>query len=116
MKTSCLVALKKNSLLSQILTNLIGAADNDLLLVYSEASSLEELISEIETYKADVFVIEKSCPFAEDRSIARLLLLFSKLLVIIINEDSNWLSIFRREDKLLVSSTDLLDAIASRLE
>jgi hypothetical protein len=103
-------------LLSQILTNLIGAAGNDLFLIYSEASNLEELISEIEIYKADVFVIEKSYPFAEDNSVTRLLLLFSKLLVIIINEDSNWLSIFRREDKLLVSSSDLLDAIASRLD
>ena len=87
-----------------------------MLLIYSEASNLEDFVGEIENNKAVVVMLEKSSPFAENEAVAKLLMLFSKLFVIIISEDSNLVNIFRREDKLLVSSADLIDAVYSRLD
>lgn len=71
---------------------------------------------EVENNKAAVVMLEKSSPFAENDAVAKMLMLFSKLFVIIFSENNNWVSIFRREDKLLVSSVDLIDAVYSRLD
>lgn len=116
MQIPCIVTVKKRSLLSHILTDLTGTSGNGLFLIYSAATTMEEFVMEIENNNAAVVMLEKSTTFADEDAVAKLLMLFSKLLVIVFSEDSNWLNIFRREDKLLVSSVDLIDAVYSRLE
>ncbi|MBI5352270.1 MAG: hypothetical protein HZB50_06490 [Chloroflexi bacterium] len=116
MQIPCIVTVKKRSLLSHILTDLTGTSGDGLFLIYSAATSMEEFVVEIENSDAAVVMLEKSGIFAEEDAVAKLLTVFSKLLVIVISEDNNWLNIFRREDKLLVSSVDLIDAVSSRLD
>jgi hypothetical protein len=40
-------------------------------------------------------------------------MLYPRLLVIIVNEASNWLHIYRREDILITTSADLISVIQS---
>ena len=116
MQIPCVVTVRKKSLLSHILADLTGTSGDGLFLIYSAATSMDEFVAEIENNNAAVVMLEKSSIFADEDFVAKLLTLFSKLLVIVISEDSNWLNIFRREDKLLVSSVDLINVVYSRLD
>lgn len=109
----CVLAIKKDSILGYALTNLIATAENGLVVIESEAESFEGLVEEINSYEADVILLENSCSFAREEALTKLLIVFPKLLVIIASEESNWLRTFRRQDIFLKSSTDLLDAIYS---
>ena len=109
----CVLAITKDSLLSIALTNLINSSDTGLVVVGSIAHTLEELIQEINTHKADVILLEKSSPFAGEETLTKMLMLYPKLLVIIVDEESNWLRIYRKEDILMTSAADLLSAIHS---
>lgn len=113
METLCVLAFKNDSVLSLALANLINASNNGLAVYESNAHSLEELIGAIDILKADVVLLEKSCAFAGQDALSKLLMLFPNLLVIVVNEDNNWLHIFRRTDVLLTSSTDLIGVIQS---
>lgn len=116
METVCLVTVRKGSLLGNILLNLMETSGNSLHLIYSEAASPQELMAEIDSSKAAVVLLEKTSPLADEEAIAKMLMLFSKVLVIVISTDNNWLNIFRREEKLLLSSVDLVHAVHSRLD
>lgn len=109
----CVLAITKDSLLSIALTELINSSDTGLVVVGSTARTLEELIQEINTHQADVILLEKSSPFAGEETLTKLLMLYPKLLVIIVDEESNWLRIYRKEDILMTSAADLLSAIHS---
>jgi hypothetical protein len=111
MSIPCILALQKDSLIKLTLANLVGKADEALVAIDSEAENLEELDREINQYHAKVILLENSSPFAEETSLSNLLVHSSKLLVIVIQEDNNWLHIYTKEKKLLTSTTDLLDVI-----
>jgi len=109
----CVLAITKDTLLSFALTNLINASDTGLVVVESSAQTFEELVMEINTHRADVILLEKSSPLAGEDALTKLLMLYPKVLVIIVDEESNWLRIFRREDILMTSPADLISAIQS---
>jgi hypothetical protein len=109
----CVLAITKDSVLGRAMTHLITNSEVDLHVVESEAETLVELINEIVYYEADVILLEKSSPFAGKEALTKMLSLYAKLLVIVISDDSNWLHIYRREDILLTSSTDLISVIQS---
>jgi DNA-binding NarL/FixJ family response regulator len=109
----CVLAITKDSLLGFALTNLINASENGLVVIESNAQTLEEFIKEINDNEADVILLEKSSPFAGEAALTKLLMLYPKLLVVIVNEENNWLNIYRREDLLMTSPTDLMNVIQS---
>ena len=113
MKTPCILALKKDSLINLALINLISASEDGLVFYESTAQSIDEFFEEINTSKADVILLEKTCPYAGKNALTKLLMLYPKLLVIIVNEESNWLQIFRRDDILMRSPADLIGVIQS---
>lgn len=113
MNIPCVLVITKNSLLSFSLTNLINASDNGLVVFESNAREFDELIREMNTYEADVILLEKNSAFAGEDSLTKLLTLYPKLLLIIVDEESNWLQIYRREDILMTSTEDLLSTINS---
>jgi hypothetical protein len=95
------------------MTNLINASDVGLMVFESRAQSLADLVKEINDNQADVILLEKSSPFAEERALTKLLMQYPKLLVIVVDENSNWLRTYRREDILMKSPADLISAIQS---
>ena len=113
MHIPCVLAITKDSVLGHALTNLINSSDVGFVVVESNAGTFDELIEEINTNNADVILLEKSDPFAREEMLTRLLMLYPRLLVIIVNEENNWLHIYRREDLLMTSPADLITAIRS---
>jgi len=109
----CIIALNKESLLRLTIANLFRNSANELTVIESDAENLDALIREINQFKANIILVENSSPFADEPSLTKLLILYPQLLVIVIQEDNNWLHIFRKENKLLTSATDLLDVINS---
>lgn len=111
MPIPCVLVLTENSLLGLALTNLIHAADSGLAVFESNAKEFDELIWEINTYSADVILVEKDNTFAGEDSLTKLLTMYPKLLIVIVNEEDNWLHIYRRNNLLLTSAEDLLEVI-----
>ena len=109
----CVLAITKDSVLSFALTDLINASDVGLVVFDSQAQNFAGLAKEINGNQADVILLEKSSPYAGEEALTKLLMLYPKLLVIIVDEESNWLRIFRREDILMTSSADLISAVQS---
>ena len=95
------------------ISNLANVTENGPHFGTSQAQSLEELVDEINKNEVDVILVENHYLFSKDETLANLLSLFPKLLVIFVDENSNWIRIFRREDILMKSSTDLLNLIQS---
>jgi len=109
----CVLVITENSLLGMALTNLINTSKSGLVVFESSAKEFDELIWELNTYSADVLLVEKNNSFAGEESLMRLLTLYPKLLIVIVNEEDNWLNIYRRENLLMTSTADLLDVIQS---
>jgi len=107
----CVLFITVNSLLSLALANLSNASESDLVLIESSAQNFDELKKEINTYTADVILVDKSNYFAGEKLLTNLLMFYPKLLVIVVSEEDNWLHTYRREDILLTSTEDLLDVI-----
>lgn len=113
MHISCLLVITKESLLNLALTNLISASDQGLVVVNSTAETFDELTVEINTFNTDVILMEKSSSFAADGSLTKLLMMYPKISLIIVNEENNWLHVYCREDKLITSSSDLMNVIVA---
>lgn len=113
MHIPCVLALPKDSLLGFTLANLINASDVGLVVCESQAQTLADLVKEIKDNQADVILLEKSSPFADEVALTKLLMVNPKLLMIIINENSNWFHIYRKEDVLMTSPEDIISAIKS---
>jgi len=109
----CVLVITKNSFLNVSLTNLIHASDIGLAVIESTAQEYEELIREIDTHEADVILLDKACTFADEEALTKLLTLYPKLLMVIVDEESNWLQVYRRENILMTSTQDLLNTLAS---
>lgn len=113
MSIFCILALDKNSLIRLTLANLFGNSEDELTVIESEAQDRAELLSELDHHDAQVILLENSSPLADEPFLTHLLLLHPNLLVVIIQEDNNWLHIYRKESHLLTSAADLLDVIRS---
>lgn len=113
MRNPCLLVITKESLLNLALSNLISASGKGLAVIGSTAQTLEELITEINKFTADVILLERNSTFASEESLTKLLMLYPKISLIIVNEEDNWLHVYRREDKLITSSADLMNVITA---
>lgn len=113
MNIPCVLVITKDSVLSFALTDLINASDVGLVVFDSQAQNFVELVKEINSNQADVILLEKSSSYAGEEALMKLLMYYPKLLVIVVDEESNWLRIFRREDILMASPADLISAIQS---
>lgn len=113
MKIICFIAIRKKSLMSLIIENLISISGSRYVSFDSETGDLDELIGGIKKSLANVIVLEKSGPFTGDNAIARLLAVFANSVVIIVSEDSNKFSVIRKEEIILASSSDLMNIFTS---
>jgi len=111
MNISCVLVITKNSLMNVSLKNLLIDSEKDIAVIESIAEKFDELTREINTHKADVILLDKACSFAEEEVLTKLLTMHPRLLIVIVDEESNWLQIYRREDILLTSAKDLLSTI-----
>ena len=103
----------KNPLLNLALTKIIKDSKSSLNFIESNAQQYDELLMEIKTLIADVIILDKASYFASEEILTKLLNLYPKLLLILVDQDSNWLQVYRREDILINSSAELMEIIKS---
>jgi len=111
MNITCVLVITKNALMNVSLKNLLNDSGKDLAVIESVAEEFDELTAEINTHKAGVILLDKACFFADEEMLTKLLKVYPRLLIVIVDEESNWLQIYRREDILLTSAKDLLSTI-----
>jgi len=110
--TRSILLMEKDSLWKRALSSLVSTSGSDINLITSQASNLDELIGEISQNEVSVVLLgESSMPSTEKDSLTQLLMVYPKLRVIVVSEDSNWLYVFQKEDFLLTGLTDLLNVI-----
>jgi hypothetical protein len=113
MNISGVLIITENSLLNVSLTNLINTSGSGLFVVESTAQEFDELNREINKHKVNVILLDKANSFADEEVLTNLLTMYPKFLIVIVDEESNWLQIYRREKILLTSTKDLLSTINS---
>lgn len=113
MSTPRVLVITKDSLLGLTLPNLIDASGRNFDVIESSAHEFDELIEEINSTRANVILLEQNSLFAEGDLLAKLLKSYPKFLVIVTNQEDNWLRTYRRQDVLLTSSADLVSVISS---
>ena len=85
----------------------------DRLLVTSEAKDIDELTLDINRLQPDVIVLLGNMPSLRAEMLTLMMMTSSLMQIIVINENNNWLTIYRKQDFLLACATDLFDVINS---
>lgn len=111
-KTPCILIAEADILIKRALASLMTLGGN-FEVVVSDAMDISELANDIFKIKPDAVFFSGSTPFAGKDALSQLILRHSGLKVVLVSEDSNWLHIFRHEDKLLTCLADLLLVINS---
>jgi len=79
--------------------------------VRSNAENLQALVNEVCELRSQVIILEDLAIKSEDNAIAELLASNSDLRIIIVLRDSNYIYTFKKEEVMIKSSSDFLDAI-----
>jgi chemotaxis response regulator CheB len=111
MGVTCVLAMQEYSLMNQALITALLSSIPEQKVVTSTANSLEMLITEISELNPDVVLLGEAMPLAAKDTLARLLMCFPELRVIVVSEDTNWLHVFHKKDLLLTRQSDLLDIV-----
>ena len=105
--------VKQDSLLNQALATLIKNSECILNVMTSGENDVRGLIAETSELKPDVIVLGESTPLARNDVLGDLLMSNPEMEVITISEDTNWIHIFHKKDKLMTRQSDLLDLLCS---
>jgi hypothetical protein len=108
---TCLLAIPIDSLLYRALASLLPSPRSELNLVTSTANDLPGLVGEISDLKPDMVILAESTPLAAKDMLGRLLMSHTELRVVVVSEDTNWLSVFHKKDMEMTSQADLLDVL-----
>jgi len=109
------LVISASPLLKMALSNIIHDSKLGLEIIESKAQRYVELIEEIGTCNADVILLDAANSFAAEDVLGKLLIVCPKLFLILVDQDSNWLHLYRREDVLISSSGDLMEIVKSSI-
>jgi DNA-binding NarL/FixJ family response regulator len=113
MKNIRVLVMQKESLLNQALANILKNSECEISVITSGASELKGLIAETTKLKPDIVILGESTPMAGQDGLGYLLMSNPELQVIVVSEDTNYLHIFHKKDKLMTRQTDLLDLLCA---
>ena len=111
MDTKCVLVTKQDSMLNRALTDLLQNSNCELKIITSGANDVHSLIAETSKVKPDIVILGESTPLARMDVLGNLLMSYPQMRVVIVSEESNWLHIFDKQDKLMTGNADLLDAL-----
>jgi len=111
MNTTCVLVTKQDSMLNRALTDLLQNSNCELRIITSGANDVHGLIAETSKVKPDIVILGESTPLARMDVLGNLLMSYPKMRVVVVSEESNWLHIFDKKDKLMTRNADLLDAL-----
>jgi DNA-binding NarL/FixJ family response regulator len=98
-------------MLNRALTDLLQNSNCELRIITSGANDVHGLIAETSKVKPDIVILGESTPLARMDVLGNLLMSYPKMRVVVVSEESNWLHIFDKKDKLMTRNADLLDAL-----
>jgi DNA-binding NarL/FixJ family response regulator len=113
MKTPCVLVMETDSLLKRAFVSVLQDTTAELLVCFSQAGDVWSLIAEISKINPDIVLFGESMPLSANESLSQIVSVYPALRLIVVSEQSNWLHIFQREDKLLTSLPDFLEFIHS---
>jgi len=108
----CILVLQADVLIMRAFASLMMIG-GEFEVAVSEALDVAELAADISKLKPHAVFISGSAPWSQKDSLAQLLIRHPGLKVIVVSNESNWLHIFRYEDRLLLQLNDLLQVIQS---
>jgi len=111
-KAPCVLVLKADVLMKRAFASLITQG-GEFEVAVSEALDLTDLIEDVASINPDAIFLSGSLPLADKASLSQLLIRYRGLKVVVVSNESNWLHIFKREDRLLTRLDDLLLVINS---
>lgn len=111
MDTTCVLVTKQDSMLNRALTELLASAGCEVKLISSAAKDVHSLIAETSEVKPDVVILGESTPLARMDVLGNLLMSYPQMRVVVVSEDTNWLHIFEKKDKLMTQHADLLEVL-----
>jgi DNA-binding NarL/FixJ family response regulator len=111
MNTTCVLVTKQDSMLNRALTDLLQNSNCELKIITSGANDVHSLIAETSRVNPDIVILGESTPLARLDVLGNLLMSYPKMRVVVVSEESNWLHIFDKKDKLMGQNSDLLDAL-----
>ena len=109
-KKPCVLVMKTDVLLKRAVISLMDL-EQELEIVVSDAIDIPDLALDVSKINPEVILFSESHPVAAKETLAQLLFSHPKLRVVVVSEDSNWLHVFDKEDKLMTSLNDLLAVI-----
>ena len=112
MSTNCLLVIEDDSPLNFALEMLL-APSSGIIAVKSTASDLQGLVDEVCNLKSPVVILEDAVAMTEKNSLAQLLLSNPELKIIVVLRDSNAIHVFRKDEIMIQSSSDFIEAIQS---
>jgi chemotaxis response regulator CheB len=108
---TCVLVMKQDSLLNRALASALLRSDCEIKIIPSSASDAKGLIAETSKFKPDIVIIGESMPLARKDALGSLLMSYPEMRVVVVSEDTNWLHIFHKTDKLMTRQADLLDVL-----
>jgi hypothetical protein len=98
-------------MLNRALTDLLHGSECELKIITSGANDVHGLIAETSKVKPDIVILGESTPLARMDVLGNLLMSYPQMRVVVVSEESNWLHIFDKKDKLMAQNSDLLDVL-----
>jgi chemotaxis response regulator CheB len=111
MNTTCVLVTKQDSMINRALTDLLQSSDCELKIITSGANDVHALIAETSKLKPDIVILGESSPLARMDVLGNLLMSYPEMRVVVVSEETNWLHIFDKKDKLMARNSDLLDVL-----
>jgi DNA-binding NarL/FixJ family response regulator len=105
------LVMKQETLLNSALANFLKNSACEIKVITSGENEVNSLIAETFALKPDIVLIGESTPLAQQDVLGHLLMINPELEVIIVSEDTNWVHIFHKKDKLMTRQTDLMDVL-----
>jgi DNA-binding NarL/FixJ family response regulator len=108
-----ILIMKQDSILNHALATLIKNSECSLNVMTSAENDVRDLIAETSELKPDVVILGESTPLARKDVLGDLLMANPEMQVITISEDTNWIHVFQKKDKLMTRQSDLLDLLCA---
>lgn len=113
MSTECLLVIENDSPLNFAFEMLL-TPDKGVKATKSSAGDLQILVDEICETKPQVVIFEDTAKLTENHTLFDLLMSTPKVTIVIVQRESNYIHVFRKEEIMIESSSDFLEAL--RLE
>ena len=109
-RTPCVLVVHADVLLKRAFARLLTLG-SDVEIIISEAMTIQELMDDICKTNPDAVLLSESMSFSREESLSQLLLFHPVRKLIVVSEQSNYLSVFSREERAVTELNDLLTFI-----